>query len=141
MLHLLRRYRFALERFETKLNGNATLTDARMAEMLALCEERIQPVWRRLWYRANALVDPILGERRLLDAYKQLTELVPTPEFCLRPISQRSYRKPLGYPRDFQIMKMVYYLQRTGDTPFAKLMPYLGLAALHCVASRIPLVP
>src|SRR3546814_2893868 len=134
MLHLLRRYRFALERFETKLNGNATLTDARMAEMLVLCEERIKPEWRRLWYRANALVEPILGDRRLLDAYKQLTELVLTPEFSLGPIWQRSHRKPLGYPGDYQIMKMVYSWQRQGDTPFAKLMHYLGLDALECVA-------
>ncbi|HET8728819.1 MAG TPA: hypothetical protein VFO41_15035 [Alphaproteobacteria bacterium] len=140
ILHLLRRYRFALERFETKLKGHASLTDARMAEMLALCEERIRPEWRTLWHRANALVEPILGDRCAMDAYKRLTELVLTPEFSAAPIWRRSYQKPLGYPGDFQIMKMVYSWQRQGETPFARLVHFLGLDALECVATRMVVV-
>src|SRR3546814_1475078 len=37
-------------------------------------------------------------------------------------------------------MKIVYSRQRQGDTPFAKLMHYLGLDALECVATRMVVV-
>src|SRR3546814_19453572 len=37
-------------------------------------------------------------------------------------------------------MKIVYSWQRQGDTPFAKLMHYLGLDALECVATRMVVV-
>lgn len=132
VLHLLRTYRANLERFaQTHPNTAAA------AEMLSACEERILPVWRKLWYRGNELVEPLMDNPEALRAAKRFTELVLTPEFMAGAIWKRSYEKPLGYPGDFQIMNMVYDWRREGSRPFEQLVHRIGLDVAECIATRM----
>jgi SAM-dependent methyltransferase len=132
ILHLLRTYRANLERFaETRPDP------ASAADMLAACEERILPVWRKLWHRGNELVAPLMINPEALRATKRFTELVLTPEFMAGAIWKRSYEKPLGYPGDFRIMNMVYDWRREGSTPFEQLVHRIGLDVAECIATRM----
>jgi hypothetical protein len=132
LLHLMRSYRAVLDRFElTGPDASAA------AEMLAACEARVLPRWRTLWHRANELVAPIMSDDAARRAVKRFTELVLTPEFMPGAIWRRSYEKPLGYPGDFRIMKMVYDWGREGDRLFDRLMHRLGLEVAECIATRM----
>lgn len=132
VLHLLRTYRANLDRF-----AQTNPEPAAAADMLAACEERILPAWRKLWHRANDLVMPLMDNPDALQATKRFTELVLTPEFMPGAIWKRSYEKPLGYPGDFRIMNMVYDWRREGATPFDQLMHRLGLDVAECIATRM----
>lgn len=132
VVHLLRSYRAVLDRFEqTQPDVNAA------TEMLAACEARILPRWRMLWHRANELVAPIMDDEAARRTAKRFTELVLTPEFMPGAIWRRSYEKPLGYPGDFRIMKMVYDWGREGERLFDRLMHRLGLEVAECIATRM----
>jgi hypothetical protein len=143
-LDLLRRYRGALERFDGKAGPAAPaggqLSEARASDILAMAEERILPEWRALWRRANDLVLPILDDPDRLTATKRFTERVLTPEFMGGPVWRRSYEKPLGYPGDSQIMQMVYDWKRQGPGLYDRLLHFLGLDSLECVATRMVMV-
>ncbi len=132
ILHLLRTYRAILDRFEKTHPDPAAVAD-----MMAICEERILPAWRTLWYRGNQLVEPLMGDPDALRATKRFTELVLTPEFMAGPIWRRSYEKPLGYPGDFQIMNMVYDWRREGSGPYEQLLHRMGQDAGKFVATRM----
>jgi extracellular factor (EF) 3-hydroxypalmitic acid methyl ester biosynthesis protein len=135
VVHLLRRYRAVLDRFEdSRPQPNAA------ADMLALCEERILPRWRTLWHRGNELVAPIMGDAEARRAAKRFTELVLTPDFMPGAIWRRSYEKPLGYPGDFRIMQMVYDWQREGARLFDRLVHRIGLDVAECIATRMVLM-
>jgi extracellular factor (EF) 3-hydroxypalmitic acid methyl ester biosynthesis protein len=132
VVHLLRRYRAALDRIA--LTQRST-QDA--GEILASCEERILPQWRSLWQSANELVRPIMVDQFTLHATKRFTEMVLTPEFMPGAIWRRSYKKPLGYPGDFEIMNMVYDWRREGERPFDQLLHRVGLDVAECIATRM----
>jgi hypothetical protein len=132
VVHLLRSHRAVLDRFEQTRPEPATAT-----EMLAACEARVLPRWRTLWQRANALVAPIMADETARRAAKRFTELVLTPEFMAGAIWRRSYEKPLGYPGDFRIMKMVYEWGREGERLFDRLMHRIGLDVAECIATRM----
>jgi extracellular factor (EF) 3-hydroxypalmitic acid methyl ester biosynthesis protein len=132
IVHLFRGYRGALERFE-----QARPDASAAADMLAQCEERVLPRWRTLWHQANELVAPIMQDEAALRATKRFTELVLTPEFMPGAIWKRSYEKPLGYPGDFQIMRMVYDWGREGERLFDRLMHRVGLEVAECIATRM----
>lgn len=132
VLHLLRTYRANLDRF-----AQTNPEPAAAADMLAACEERILPVWRKLWHRGNELVMPLMDDPDALQATKRFTELVLTPEFMPGAIWKRSYEKPLGYPGDFRIMNMVYDWRREGASPFEQLMHRIGLDVAECIATRM----
>jgi hypothetical protein len=132
VLHLLRSYRAVLDRFEQTGPDAGTA-----AEMLVACEARVLPRWRALWHRANELVAPIMGDDAARRTVKRFTELVLTPEFMPGAIWRRSYEKPLGYPGDFRIMKMVYDWGREGERLFDRLMHRIGLEVAECIATRM----
>lgn len=134
-VHLLRRYRSALEKFDSV--AHTPEDESRLAEVLSICEERILPECRTLWYQGNALVQPILGDPEARKETKLFTELVITPEFLDGPIWKRSYEKPLGYPGDFEVMNYVYAWRRQGATPYAKLLHRVGLDGMECIANRM----
>jgi hypothetical protein len=52
-------------------------------------------------------------------------------------IWRRSYEKPLGYPGDFRIMRMVYEWGREGERLFDRLMHRIGLDVAECIATRM----
>jgi hypothetical protein len=104
------------------------------------CEGRLVQQWRALWRTGNEIVRPIMGEREVLQATKELTELVLTPEFRLGAIWDRSYEKPLGYPGDFEVMNQVYDWQRVGSNVYAKLLHRIGLEVAECIKTRMEVV-
>lgn len=137
ILHLLRRYRAALEKFNNPANPYTPENESRIADALSLCEERILPECRVLWSQANALVEPIMADPQARMETKRFTELLITPEFLDGPIWKRSYEKPLGYPGDYEIMNYVYSWRRQGATPFGKLLHRIGLDGMECIANRM----
>jgi hypothetical protein len=132
VVHFLRSYRAVLDRFEQTRPDAAAAT-----EMLAVCEERALARWRSLWHRGNELVAPLMGDEAARRAVKRFTELVLTPEFMPGAIWRRSYEKPLGYPGDFQIMKMVYDWGRLGERLYDRFVHRLGLDVAECIATRM----
>jgi extracellular factor (EF) 3-hydroxypalmitic acid methyl ester biosynthesis protein len=132
VVHLLRSYKAAVDRIV------ATRQSAKdVGEVLASCESRILPQWRSLWQSAHELVHPIMADEFALRATKRFTEMVLTPEFMMGAIWSRSYKKPLGYPGDFEIMNMVYDWRREGDRPFDQLVHRVGLDVAECIATRM----
>lgn len=106
----------------------------------AMCEERILPQWRTLWRNGNALVAGVMADKKRLEAVKEYTELVLTPEFNHGPVWWRSYFKPAGYPGDFEIMNYVYDWQREGGDVYAQLMHRIGLDVAECIGTRMHVV-
>jgi extracellular factor (EF) 3-hydroxypalmitic acid methyl ester biosynthesis protein len=104
------------------------------------CESRLIQQFRSLWRAGNEVVRPIMQEREVLHATKELTELVLTPEFRLGPIWDRSYGKPLGYPGDFEVMNQVYDWQRSGSSVYGMLLHRIGLEVAECIKTRMEVV-
>lgn len=135
VLHLLRSYRAALDRFAA-----TQPTPAAAADMLKLCEERLFAGWKELLRRGHELVRPIMGDPAALAAVKRYTELLATPELMAGASWRRSYEKPLGYPGDYRVMNYFYDWQYDGDTLFDKLAHRLGLRTAECIAARMAMV-
>ncbi|MGB8274104.1 MAG: hypothetical protein WCF16_02415 [Alphaproteobacteria bacterium] len=140
VVHMVRRYGAALRRIASLGNGSAEANEARMTHALNACEERLIPEWRMLWHRANEIVAPIMSDPDKLRATKHFTELVVTPDFLDGPIWERSYRKPLGYPGDYEVMNQVYSWRREGGTPLGKLLQRIGLDVAECIATRMVMI-
>ncbi|HWY62458.1 MAG TPA: PilZ domain-containing protein [Rhizomicrobium sp.] len=104
------------------------------------CEARLLQQWRGLWYTGNDLVRGILNDRDVLQATKEFTERVLTPDLCLGPIWNRAYFKPLGYPGDFEVMNYLYSWKRAGADTYGALMHRLGLECAECVVTRMNMV-
>jgi len=66
------------------------------------CEVRLLQQWRTIWRTGNDLIRSIRNDRDVLQATKEFSELVLTPEFSIGQIWNRSYAKPMGYPGDFE---------------------------------------
>ena len=110
------------------------------ADTYAMCEERIIPQWRSLWRSGNTLVSQVMDDKKQLEAVKEFTELVLTPEFNHGPVWWRSYFKPAGYPGDFEIMNYVYDWQREGKDVYSQLIHRVGLDVSECIATRMQVV-
>jgi hypothetical protein len=104
------------------------------------CEARLLQQWRIIWRTGNDLIRAIRGDRDILQATKQFSELVLTPEFSLGPIWDRSYAKPMGYPGDFEIMNQVYSWQRLGSNAYSMLLHRVGLEVAECIKTRMEVV-
>ena len=109
-------------------------------KVLAACEDDIVPRWHDLWYKANAIVEPIMSDPAAVTATKHYTEVVLTPEFMPGAIVRRSYEKPLGYPGDFKIMQMAYDWQREGETMHDKLIHRIGLDVGEMLTNRMTMM-
>jgi extracellular factor (EF) 3-hydroxypalmitic acid methyl ester biosynthesis protein len=137
VLRFFRQYRQPLEQFESNLPKTTTGQDEQISRLVTICEDRALPEWRRLWYRANELVAPIMKDEEALKATKKFTNLVITPDFIEGPINRRSYEKPLGYPGDYEMMNIIYRWRYEGKTPYGKLLHRFGLDVAECVAMRM----
>src|SRR5438105_4244048 len=104
------------------------------------CEPRLLQNWRSIWRTGNDLARSIMHDREALNAAKNFTEIVITPEMRQGPIWERSYAKPLGYPGDLEIMNYLYQWQRTGANTYQKLLHRLGLDSAECVRTRMEVV-
>jgi hypothetical protein len=104
------------------------------------CESRLLQQWRGLWLTGNQLTREVIDQRDILQATKDYTELVLTPEFRRGAVWERAYAKPLGYPGDFEVMNHVYAWQRVGEDSYAKLIHRLGIECAACVTTRMHVV-
>jgi len=138
VLRFLRAYRSVVEASVKPFPNQATGLSA--DDAYAMCEERILPQWRTLWRTGNTLVADVMGDKRRLEALKEYTELVLTPELNQGPVWWRSYFKPAGYPGDFEIMNYVYDWQREGSDVYSQLMHRVGLDVAECIATRMHVV-
>jgi len=109
-------------------------------EAYEMCAERIIPQWRSLWRAGNQLVAGVMEDKKRLEAVKEYTELVVTPELNHGPVWWRSYFKPAGYPGDFEIMNYVYDWQREGRDVYSQLMHRVGLDVAECIGTRMHVV-
>jgi hypothetical protein len=138
VLRLLRAYRAVVEAsvkpFPHQSTGMST------DEAYAMCEERILPQWRSLWRAGNQLVGDVMADKKRLEAMKEYTELVVTPELNHGPVWWRSYFKPAGYPGDFGMMNQVYDWQREGADVYGQLMHRVGLDVAECIGTRMQVV-
>ena len=137
VLRFLRSYRAVIE---ASTKGYSSSGGLDPNDAYAMCEERIIPQWRTLWRAGNQLVRGVMTDKAQLEATKEYTELVLTPEFCAGPMWHRSYFKPAGYPGDFEIMNYVYDWQREGEGVYAQLLHRIGLEVAECIATRMHVV-
>lgn len=138
VLRFLRAYRSVIEASVKPFPHQAT--GLGIDEAYAMCEERIIPQWRSLWRAGNQLVTDVMADKKRLEAMKEFTELVVTPELNHGPVWWRSYFKPAGYPGDFGIMNYVYDWQREGGDVYNQLMHRIGLDVAECIATRMHVV-
>jgi len=138
VLRFLRAYRAVTDAsMQPQAGRNPSLS---IDDMFELCEERIIPQWRKLWLGGNDLVRGLMSDKPTLDAVKEFTELVLTPEFNQGPVWWRSYFKPAGYPGDFEIMNYVYDWQREGKDIYGQLLHRIGLDVSECITTRMHVV-
>jgi len=138
-LHLLRRYQLILSDWEQQ-NDDAKKDPRHGRELLDLSTEQLVPKWRHLSETANTYIDDFIDDAERLEAAKEFTELVLTPEMQVGPIWRRAYEKSLGYPGDYRVMEYVYSWDDQGETLYGKLVHRLGLDSLDCVASRMNMI-
>jgi extracellular factor (EF) 3-hydroxypalmitic acid methyl ester biosynthesis protein len=138
VLRFLRAYQSVVEASVKPFPHQATGMSA--DEAYAMCEERIIPQWRSLWRAGNQLVVDVMADKKRLEAMKEYTELVLTPELNHGPVWHRSYFKPAGYPGDFEIMNYVYDWQREGANVYGQLMHRIGLDVAECIGTRMHVV-
>lgn len=138
VLRFLRAYRSVVEASTKPFPHQSTGLSA--DEAYAMCEERMIPQWRSLWLAGNQLVGDIMADKKRLEAMKEYTELVLTPEFNHGPVWWRSYFKPRGYPGDFDMMNYVYDWQREGADVYGQLMHRVGLDVAECIGTRMHVV-
>lgn len=140
VIHLLRRQKALLKRFRSRSNGHAPAGEEAMDDAYRACEAGLLRDWKVLWQRGEDIVRRYPREPERLRAIKNFTEQVLTPEFMDGPIWRRSYEKPLGYPGDFKIMRMVYAWAREGGDIYGQLLHRIGLEVAECIATRMVLV-
>jgi hypothetical protein len=138
VLRFLRAYRSVVEASTKPFPHQSTGLSA--DEAYAMCEERMIPQWRSLWLAGNQLVGDVMADKKRLEAMKEYTELVLTPEFNHGPVWWRSYFKPRGYPGDFDMMNYVYDWQREGADVYGQLMHRVGLDVAECIGTRMHVV-
>lgn len=140
VIHLLRRQKALLKRFGVKANGHAPIPPEDLEEAYRTCETGLLRDWKVLWQKGEDIVRRYTADPARTRAMKRFTEEVLTPEFMEGPIWRRSFEKPLGYPGDFKIMRMVYAWGQEGETPFGQLLHRVGLEVAECIATRMVLV-
>jgi extracellular factor (EF) 3-hydroxypalmitic acid methyl ester biosynthesis protein len=136
-LRFFRQYRQPLDQLEASWPKNGPSQEEQMRRVLSICEDRALPEWRRIWFRANELVQPIMKDEAVLKATKTFTNLVITPEYLEGPLIRRSYEKPLGYPGDYEVMNTIYRWRYEGRTMFGQLLHRFGLDVAECIAMRM----
>jgi len=138
LLKMLGSYRHLLD--ENMALAKAFERDFDFEGAYQACEARLIQHWRSLWRTGNDLVREFMGDRESLEAAKNFTEVVVTPEMRLGAIWDRSYAKPLGYPGDFEVMNQVYDWKREGANVYRMLMHRVGLEVAECIKTRMEVV-
>lgn len=112
---------------EKELAGEQGDAAERIHELEVECEELIRRDWQRARGQAiEAAEDPAFESAESVQAAKRLTELVLTPVLSEGMIWDVAYRKPRGYPGDFELMNLMYEERRRGETAFSRIIHQLG---------------
>lgn len=138
-LHTLRQYKSALASWVQDETQAQAAKDME-SEMVALCEEHFKSKWQTFQRQANEHIEAARSRPGALEAMKQFTESVVTPDLIDGPIWNRAYEKPLGYPGDHMVMNYVYSWDDAGTSIGGKFSHRLGLDALECVATRMTMM-
>jgi hypothetical protein len=97
-----------------------------LTDLERIAVQRVRRDWLLVHAAANKEIALAYRSRESLLAAKKLTELLITPILMGAPIWQRAYRKPRGYPGDFELMNFMYDDQALGDSVFDRVMHQLG---------------
>jgi SAM-dependent methyltransferase len=121
-------WRALLDEREKRVRQGVDLPDlpSALGEVEASVESRMREEWRGIHEAANAASSEIVDGEALL-ASKRYTETMLTSSLLDVPLIQHCYRKPLGYPGDYQAMNRMYSGQRRGDSIFARVMDQLTI--------------
>lgn len=92
--------------------------------------------WVRLVQQGNALVAPFQRRKEERLQLKAFTERVVLPLLLEGEGFSRTYRKPLGYPGDFQIMNYIYDGAPIGRTVRQQFLHLLSLIGAEPVNTR-----
>ncbi|MFT6490456.1 MAG: hypothetical protein ACJAXQ_001238, partial [Parvibaculaceae bacterium] len=76
IINLFRSYKDILEKFESNLSLEGAEREAVLLEALKMCEDRIVPQWKELWYRGSDILWPIMEDKDKVIAHKAYTERV-----------------------------------------------------------------
>jgi hypothetical protein len=124
-VHLLRRYRSILDRYEALLPKDDPQGQRRLQEVYDNALLQFRAEWGALRVRANELIGAFDAPTRA--SAKRYTESVVTPEFMQADVWRRCYEKPLGYPGDFEVMNYLYAGKAIGETAFERMLFQVGL--------------
>ena len=120
--HFVAYYRKLLDMRDERLTVPTSEREAVLTERAAEAFTVLYDPWRSI---CDRIVDECLeggwGDARSVAAMKAYTELLVTEPIIGVPFVTRAYRKPLGYPGDFETMMQVYRNGFEGDSTFHKL--------------------
>ncbi len=105
--------------------------------LLDAVEKELTPAWMALCNEIDQILARVADDDMTMRELKRYAERVVTPEFCVGPIWERAYNKPLGYPGDFGILDYIYRSRDAGASLYGRLLHRLGLASLECVRTRM----
>lgn len=97
-----------------------------LLELHDLALRRMRIDWQRAHMLASEASERAGGTPEGTNAAKRFTETLLTPVLLDAPIWRQAYRKPRGYPGDFELMNMMYDDSSQGPSTFAKVMHQLG---------------
>lgn len=138
VLNVLRSYRTVLDENVKRAQSLGRRFDEDSA--FEACVEPLIKHWRALWRTGNEFARDVLNKPDALQASKEFTEMVLTPEMRLGAIWDRSYAKPLGYPGDFEVMNQVYDWERRGASVYEMLLHRVGLEVAECIKTRMEVI-
>jgi len=116
-VHLVQYYRRCLEPHEAEARARG---EEAVRELAQKTHSGLGSIYAELRERASEAALGFLGDAKVMQAAKLYTETVLTPLLLSSPMIERAYRKPLGYPGDYQVMLYYYANEFEGGSAFAK---------------------
>jgi extracellular factor (EF) 3-hydroxypalmitic acid methyl ester biosynthesis protein len=126
-VHFLQFYRQVLDRHEARYKAPGGGGDEAIAALQERALEALREPWAEIQRAASRAAVECLHDRDVLLAAKDYTETLVTPILLPCPLVQRAYRKPLGYPGDYQVMLYYYNNALEGDTAFSRVFHKFGV--------------
>lgn len=115
-------YRQAFDRHESRYRGQAAGAQTAIDTLVHRGIESLRSSWTAIESEGSEIAKTFLSDPARLQAAKKYTELLITPLMMGAPMFSRSYRKPLGYPGDYQTMLYCYENHPEGPTAFDRIL-------------------
>jgi extracellular factor (EF) 3-hydroxypalmitic acid methyl ester biosynthesis protein len=139
-IFLLRSARSTLENIESELSAEMPRREERIRDTVVACESIAFERWKKIFRQGNKVISEIRHDLKTVSAVKRYTEATLTPELMAGKLFHRSYKKPLGYPGDFQVMNYFYNISLLGDTAYEKFCHKLGYSSGEVISFRMTMV-